>query len=340
MSYSIQKIAELVGVSVATISRYFNDSTKVGEETANRIEQVCTQLGYNPKKYKHRLSRSGSIVGVIVADLSNYFFIDIINAITDTLNKHKMEVIICNSNESPENEIRMLNNLSRFTSGIIISPVNESIEYNSEFIENINKTAIPVVLLDRDTKSGRLSGVFQNSYSGAMQAVKALINNGHKNIAMLSGPITAKPGLERLSGYMDCLRLNNIPIVSDYILYSDFLCEPAERMTIKLLSAHPEVTAIFSANNMMTIGAYRGIKRLGLSVPDDFALVSYGEILPNLTYDAEGLSVLYQPTREIGLQCANILLERINNKSKIEKRVTIDSQLILRGTEIYPPNRQ
>lgn len=340
MSYNIKRIAELVGVSVATISRYFSNNSKVSEETANRIEQVCTQLGYSPRKYKHRVLRSESIVGIIVADLSNTFFIEIINAITETLNKHKMEVIICNSNESPENEIRQLAHLSKITSGIIISPVNESIEYNSEYIETINKTTLPIVLLDRDTKSGRLSGVFQNSYSGAMQAVKTLINNGHQYIGMLSGPITTKPGLERLSGYMDCLRLYNIPIVSDYIMYCDFLCETAEKMTFDLLSAHPEITAIFSANNAMAIGAYRGIKRLGLSVPEDIALISYGEINPGLSNSSKSITVLYQPTREIGEQCANILLDRITNKSRNVKRITLDSQLILRGTEIYPPNRK
>ena len=337
---NIADIAALSGVSVATVSRYFSGAGRVSEATAERIARICEQEGYSPKKYRHRNSRIyGALVGIIVADLNNVFFLEIIQSITEALHNHNVEVVICNSDESPENEIRSLSVLRKIAAGIIISPVSNSAEYNSQFIESINKEDIPVVLLDRDTKSGNLSGVFQNNYSGSVLAIQTLINNGHRNIGIITGPTTTKPGLERLSGYLDTLRINKLPIVSDYIMYGDFRTESSEALTRQLLSKHSEVTALFCTNNMIAQGAYTAIRQLGMSVPQDIALISYGEISSDFMH-SNYITKIKQPTVEIGRECAIILLDLINKKQQKEKRVTFESLLRIRGSEVYPTNRK
>ncbi|MDD3920496.1 MAG: substrate-binding domain-containing protein [Eubacteriales bacterium] len=252
-----------------------------------------------------------------------------------------METIICDINEDPGKEIRCLSLLKQLNiNGIIIAPASENAEYNCSFLKELHNSGLPIIMLDRDVKGIGLSGVFQNSYDGAYNAVNKLIELGHERIATVAGPITSKPGLDRMVGYMDALKNHGIAVRQEYILYGDFKTESGFDLTRQLLREHPQVTAIFSANNLMSIGSLRAIQDAGLSTPEDIAFISYGSLNPYEVNSHSNITELVEPTELMGNECAQLMLEKMaasNKKSfHVAKRVSYDTSLLLRGSEAFP----
>lgn len=336
MSMSIQKIAEIAGVSAATVSRVFRGEGYVKEETRRLILSVAEENGYKPRRYsrRHAVLSDDVLIGIVVADVSNPFFITIVRHIIEFFEQHDIECVLCDMNENPNREIRYLNMLrQRNVSGIIISPASESAEYNAAFLKELYDNGLPIILLDRDIKGIGLSGVFQNNLDGAYMSVDTLIREGHTRIALIAGPLTSKPGLDRMVGYMDALKAHDIEVNQEYILYGDFKEESGYRLTRQLLSDHPEVTAIFPSNNMMAYGALRAIGEKGLRIPEDIGFISYGKPVPCTDGRAGEISYLLEPMEQMAVESAQLMLELLNrgkkNRLQSAKRVAFDTTLVL-----------
>lgn len=340
MKVSIQTIAELAGVSTATVSRVFHGDSYVKEETRRLIERIAEENGYKPRGYnKRQTARSDDmLIGVAVADITNPFFTTIIRHIIDFFEQHDIECILCDLNENPNREIRYLSMLKQKNiSGIIISPTSESAEYNAAFLKELYASGLPIILLDRDIKGIGLNGVFQNNQDGAYVAVDTLIREGHQKIAFIAGPLTSKPGLDRMMGYMDALKTHRIEVNHEYVLYGDFRQESGYRLTKQLLSDHPEVTAILPSNNMMACGALKAIYEKGLRTPEDISFISYGK--PEFSPDMNnaGISYLKEPMEQMAEESAQMMLELLNRGKKTRqqspKRVSFDTIPMLKGSE-------
>ncbi|MDO4484168.1 MAG: LacI family DNA-binding transcriptional regulator, partial [Clostridia bacterium] len=340
MKVSIQTIADLAGVSTATVSRVFRGDSYVKEETRRLIEAIAEENGYKPRGYhKRETARSDDmLIGLAVADITNPFFSTIIRHTTEFFEQHDIECVMCDLNENPSREIRCLSMLKQKSiSGIIISPTSESAEYNAAYLKELHGSGLPVILLDRDIKGIGLSGVFQNNQDGAYVAVDTLIREGHRKIAFIAGPLTSKPGLDRMMGYMDGLKAHRLEVNQEYILYGDFRQESGYRLTKQLLADHPEVTAIFPSNNMMACGALKAIYETGLRIPEDIGFISYGK--PEFSPDMHngGISYLKEPMEQMAVESAQLMLELLNRGKKTRlqspKRVSFDTIPVLKGSE-------
>ena len=343
---TITKIAELAKVSPTTVSRVFRGDGYVKEETRAAVLAIARERGYTPRAYKKRVSSAshGAVVGIVVPDIQNPFFQQILRAITAVFEQRGVDTVLCDINEDPNREIRSLSMLRQLNiSGIIIAPASENASYNSAFLKELHEKGTPVIMLDRDVKGIGLSGVFQNSYDGAYNAVNKLIGNGHERIAIVAGPITSKPGLDRMVGYMDALKAHDIAVRQEYILYGDFKTESGYTLTRQLLKEHPKVTAVFSSNNLMSIGALQAIREAGMAIPGDIAFLSYGSLTPFHINPLGGISELAEPTELMGHECAQLMLEKMSASKRkdfhIAKRVSFDTTLRLYGSEVYPENR-
>jgi LacI family transcriptional regulator len=179
-----------------------------------------------------------------------------------------------------------------------------------------------------------------DNFNSAYQSTMKFIENGHTDIAIISGPVTSSSGLARLNGYKSALQENHIPIRDDYILYGDFKSDLAYELTKKLLEKKTEVTAIFASNSRMSMGCLLALAEYGISIPKDMAFISCGKL--GLNYSC--ISSVEYPALSIGAECARILLEKIKAGKKPrngpKKRVTFDMELMLRGSEIFPSNRK
>lgn len=342
MIKNIRELAEAAHVSTATVSRALRGSGYVHEETKRRILALADSAGFEPKRYRHKTRSGNELVGIVVADLHNVFFQEIITSITDRLYQHNIDTFICNSDESPQREIRCLSMLrQRNVNGIIISPISETVEYNARYLKELNESGTSVVLVDRDLKGYGIDGVFQDNYDASTKAVEALIAAGHREIAIITGPISSKPGLDRLNAYIDTLKAHHIEIRREYILYGDFKAESGYQLAQDVIKQ--QVTAIFCTNNLMAIGTIRAIHDAGLSIPEDMAVVSFGSLTSFDLFHAPFITEIKQPTLAMGNECASIMLEKLRRSRKSRpqsaKRTVFDSELVLRGSEIYPIHR-
>jgi len=341
----IKDVAIKANVSIATVSRVFNNSGYVAEEKRKAVIDAAKQLGYKPpEKSKKDFEKVASdIVGVVIPDINNPFFSEAIKGIIQVFRQNNINILICDTDESPELEIQSLQTLRREkVGGIIIAPVSGAVEYNAEYLKWFNSMGIPIVLLDRDIKLSGFDGVFLDSFRGSFDAVKTLIGNGHTEIAIIAGLITSKPGIDRLEGYLEALRLNNLPIKEEYILYGNFKKDSAYELTYKLLETRKKVTAIFSSNNLMSVGCYEAIYDKGMKIPDDISLISFDDFYFFGT-GGFNISAVSRPTMQMGVEAAKLLVDQIKkrrSKDQMSKRIILSPHLMLRGSEKFPKNRQ
>lgn len=343
MTVTISEIARRAGVSTATVSRVFSNKGYVKQATRDEVLELARELNYTPKPYKTKpvCSEFSNIIGVVIPDICNTYYMEVIHGIESVVDPQGIEVLIANTDEDPNKEIRSLTMFRQSRiGGLIAVPVSDAVEYNTAFLVEMNSSDIPVVLLDRDLRASNMDGVFMNNFDSAYQSTQAFIKNGHRDIAIICGPTTSTSGLDRLNGYLEALKAHHIPIREEYILYGDFMQSCAYELTKKLVDKQKAVTAIFASNSRMSMGCLLALAEKHLAIPDDMAFIACGklDILNN------SISSVIYPTMSIGAECARILLEKMQSgkrqRSTPKKRITFDMELVLRGSEAFPKNRK
>ncbi len=330
-------VATRSGVSVATVSRVMNQSGYVKEETKALVLKAFNELAKADKLLVQSISnRKSDIIGVIIPDISNPFFGEVIKGISNIADKYSVSLLVCNTEEQIEKEIRYLdlfktNNIM----GLIITPETDQGGYNSKYLYQLEGLGVPIVLLDRGLNISHFNSVFVNNVTGSFNAVNAFINEGHKDIAIISGPMSSKPGRERFYGYENALRSNHMEVKKEYVFFGDFKLKSGYEITKKLLQMKNRPTAIFAANNMMAQGSVKALVESGLSIPNDMAFIGFDDVdmfeIMNLH-----ISTVSRPTDLMGEVAAEMLFDLIENK-KVKhssiKEVLLDTKLVLRGSE-------
>jgi len=338
MEITIKEIAKLSGVSQATVSRVINNSAPVNEETKKRIEQIIKDNNFTPNAVARGLSnKQTNTIGVLIPDISNPFFCEVLKGISCVAAENGLNIILCDTNENQQKEIDFLNNLKREQlKGLIITPISDTNEFNSDYTDLLEGMNEPITLIDRDVKYSNFDGVFIDNIKGAFDATTALINEGHKTIAIIAGPATSKPGRDRLRGYKKAHLRNDILINEELIYYGDFSLQSGYENTKKILNSKLKPTAIFSCNNLMTLGVLKALKELNLKTPNDISLIGFDDI-EILDILGLGISAVSRPTFDMGKMAMEILIQQFNKNDKrkdnIVNRITLIPELILRGSE-------
>lgn len=337
MAVTIREVAKRAGVSCATISRVINNSDIVKDKTRDHVIKIIKEMGFAPNEVARSLSKNETkTIGVVVPDINNPFFGDVIKGVSMLADKHHLNILLCDTNEDTEKEKNSLHMLKeQRIRGIIIGPASDKNEFNSEYLSILENMGIPIVLVGRDVKYSNFDGVFIDNVQGACDGVTALIQNGHKKIAIIAGPEDSKPGRERLGGYLKAMTMNGIDVSEDYIFRGNFKLESGYEFTRQILKMEDRPTAIFTCNNMMTLGCIKAIMEIDLKIPDDIALVGFDEIEILNIFNMH-ISVISRPTLEMGVIAMEMLLERLNKKESggsASKRVTLMPELICKGSE-------
>ena len=335
MSVTINNIAKEAGVSLATVSRVINNSGYVKDETREKVMKVINKYNYTPSAIARSLSKSiTNTIGVIVPDITNPFFGSIIKGISDVAEVHNLNLILCDSNESIDREIKAIKTLKeQRIRGIIICPTSVENDLNSEYLKAITNLGIPVILVDGSLKYHNFNGVFVDNIKGSYDAIEALIKANHRDIAIITGRMTSKPAQDRLLGYEKALLMNNIPINNDLIFYGNYEEESGYECTKKILAMKNRPSAIFVCNNLMTLGCLKALREANLELSKDISLISFDNI-PILDTLGINLSHINGPTRELGEIGMNLLIESLNNDSKKDlNSIIITPELVLKGSE-------
>lgn len=332
---NIKDIAKIAGVSSATVSRVLNNSGPVKEETKQRILKIIEEGGYTPSAVARSLSNGDLMnnIGLMIPDINNSFFSMIAKGVGEIAVKYGYNLFLFGTNESTEDEKRMLQTVKeQRLRGLLIVPVAENSRDNAALLENLG---IPVVVIDRDIVGLEFDGVFTSDQEGAFRAVEALINAGHKKIAQIKGPITTKPGRTRHQGYIDAMNQYGLTIDKKYIVQGNFQQAEGYLAMKTLMELNDPPTAIFSANNLMSIGALQYMKEHGLKMGKDVSMVGFDDI-EILQYTDLGFSAVSRPVIEMGIEAMQLLYERIVHPvdpTRVKKIITLGTRMILRGSE-------
>ena len=328
---SIKEIAKVTGVSTATVSRVLNGSEKVREVTAKRVLEVVDQLNYRMDHVARRMKVKSSeslIIGLIITDIGNPFFSDIVKGVEDMAFRNKHILMICNTNESPEKELFFLNSmLSEKVSGVIIVPTNG----NAQYFEMLDQDDLPMVMVDRCPENLNIDTVSINNVAGGYLATQLLIKNGHKRIGIVCGISGLSNTIGRYEGYVKALAEANIPVSEDLITYGNYVESGGQEAMNKLISLENPPTAVFSTNNLMTLGCIKEIYKRKLTIPSDVALIGFDDstwaevLIPPLT-------TIKQPGYEIGVNAAELLFKRFKNKKPSNINIVLNPELVIRGS--------
>ena len=337
MAVTINDIAEKVGVSHATVSRVLNNSGYVKDETREKVLKVIKDLNYTPSAIARSLSTSKTnTIGVIVPDINNLFFGEIIKGITEIADEHNLNIILCDTDEDKDKELKAINVLKeQRIQGLIITPTFYKDTGKSENLNTLKNLGIPIILIDGHVEYLDFSGVFIDHIKGAYDGTAALIEAGHRKVAIITGDMNSRPAKERLLGYEKALEANNIPIEKEYIFYGDYKYETAYEITKQILKMENKPTAIFISSNTMILGCIKALYEEKLNIPRDMAIIGFDKI-DVLNIIGMNISFINGPSIELGRLGMKMLLENLNTKGRTEiKRVTILPELLLKGSEKY-----
>ena len=337
---NIVDIAKMAGVSTATVSRVLNHSGKVKESTRERIQQVIDEYNYVPNAIARNLCmQDRDSIGVILPEIGNEFFSDVIQGISQITEKNMYNILFFNTDEKEENEHDYLKVvISERLKGLLISPVSDHDEYTAQELERLEKSGVPVVLIDRNLENKQFDGVFVQNFEAAYDGVQALIDEGHEKIAIITGPVTSLPGKERLHGYLKALEDNGLPIREEYQVAGNFRINMAYEQTGCLLSLPDPPTAIFTVNNLTSLGCLKYLIEHHLKPGRVIAVIGFDSIAA-LNIIEYPFSTIERDARKQGQEAMKLLLEKIQmiengNKEKPDiNKVFVPYDVVLRGSE-------
>ena len=300
----IVDVAAAAGVSAATVSRVLNGTGRVSPERADQVRQAASRLGYQPfgpaRALRQQLTR---VWAAIVADIENPFFTSMVRGMEDVARGEGHRLVLCNSDEDLDKESSYVDiAIAERMAGVVIAVASTT----ESDLEPLLSWDIPVVAVDRRPAEHRVDSVVVDNRLGADEATQHLLDSGSERIACITGPARLSTAAERLQGYRDALTRNGIKPARGRIRRADFRQTGGYRAAHSLLSSDDRPDALFVANNLMTVGAVQAIRDLGLRIPSDVAIVGFDD-QPWTTLTSPQLTVVAQPTYEIGRQAAKLL---------------------------------
>jgi DNA-binding LacI/PurR family transcriptional regulator len=325
---TIKDVAQLAAVSTTTVSHVVNRTRFVEEETRERVLQAIAALGYRPNVAARSLTTNRTnTIGVIVSDTSNHFFGELLRGIENIAVTAGYSLVVCNTDETLDREERYLNLLlSQQVDGIIAAATSQ----RWDALELADLKHMPIVFVDR-TFHGMHDRPYigVNNTRGAYLGSTHLIEHGYREIACLAGFQRLSSMRERLAGFEQALHEHGIPVHPDWVVTSTLSPEAGREATLQILCRPDRPKALFINNNFLTLGALQTLKYLDMHCPQDIALVGFDDH-PWASVSDPPLTVVRQPTLEMGEQAATTLLSLLETEELTAPEVILECELIIR----------
>lgn len=328
---TIKDIARHLNISVSTVSRALSDHPDISDKTKKQVREIAERYGYHPNGIARSLKkRHSNTIGVILPEIRHHFFSSVLNGIEDITYKAGYTIIVAKSNERYEREVVNTRALvSNQVAGLLVSVSQETEKFEHFCI--LQQRGIPIVFFDRVLEDVEASKVLVDDFGGSFRAVEHLLKSGYRRIAHLAGPEFLTIGKERLHGYKAALEKYEIPFLEQYVIHGGL--EEADGIRgLQMLSELPEKPdAIFAINDPVAIGVFMELKKRGLKVPRDMALIGFSDN-PICTLIDPPMTSVYQPAYDMGTTAAQLLLEEIENKTVTtqHRRILLETRLMIR----------
>ena len=316
-------VAERAGVSVFTVSRVVNDSGFVREGTRQRVEKAIDELNYVPSAAGRRL-RSGRshAVSLLLSDVANPFWNEIIVSIQAFFSDHGYGVILGNARSDLEEERRQLDiALSQGVDGFVAVPLR----IESEVVTEIRRRGVPCVVLDRRGAFG-VDIVRRDLHSGTIKLVDLLVGLGHRRIALVNGPRNHVGARDRFEGYVEAMNRGGLSVDEALVTWGPFTRDESAEATAWLLTQDRPPTAIIAAGNMQSLGVLETLGAAEMEVPEDVSVASFGAIPSLFSF----LTAAASPISEIGEATAQMLYERMQGYDGLPRERIYPTELRVR----------
>ncbi|NIK68537.1 catabolite control protein A [Paenibacillus sp. BK033] len=328
MTVTIYDVAREAGVSMATVSRVVNNNPNVKPATRKKVYEAIERLGYRPNAVARGLaSKKTTTVGVVIPDISNANFAEVARGIEDIANMYHYNIILCNADKKKDKEIRVINTLlEKQVDGLLFMGGAVTEEHMQAF-----KTAnVPIVLCATTDENGQIPSVDINHEEAAYDAVRKLVQEGHKRIAMISGTLQDPAnGYARFQGYKRALEDSGIPYDETLVRTGNYRYESGVEAMKYFIDLSVRPTAVFAATDEMAIGAIHCIQDSGLKVPDDVSVISVDNtrmasmVRPQLTAVA-------QPMYDIGAVSMRLLTKLMKKEVVEHAKVILPHEIVVR----------
>lgn len=337
MAVTIDDIAKKAGVSLATVSRVINHFPSVSEKSKEKVESAIKELNYIPSAYARGLSRNRSdIIGVIVPEISNPFFSELINGVSDIADHQGLNVLLFNTDENVDKEARAMRILQEYRiRGLIITPAAGSNEYDKKYVEMFESMDIPIVLVDRNIKNGNFDGVYFDDKAALYRITSLLIENGHKDIALLAGNPDHIIAQKRIEGYHDAFDAAELKPYPQNILSGDFTIESAYQLTKHLILSGRIPTAFIGITNMISMGCLKALSEFDIAIPEEVAFIGYDRLSMHDILHLN-LTLVEKDAVGMGRKAAELLIKKIDGESSSPNRFILMPELFVRGSEKFP----
>lgn len=328
---TIKDIAKELNISCSTVSRALKDFPGISPNTRQAVKELAEKYNYRPNAVALSLrNQKTNVIGVIIPETVHFFFSTVISGIEDEAMKEGYNVMICQSNESFEREADSIDALmSARVDGLLVSISRETSDL--AHLQKVVDEGVPMVFFDRLVEGMNAPSVIVDDYQGAYDAVEHLIEQGCKNIVHLAGPENLIIGRKRIEGYTSALEDHEIALNDSFIVECrNGTQEEAEKAMDQLLASGARIDGVFASNDMAALGAIQSIKKAGLNIPADIAVIGYSDWqFSSLVHPS--LSSVSQPGYEMGREACKLIFEEINKTANEKSTIRIlDTQLVKR----------
>jgi LacI family transcriptional regulator len=273
---TIEDVARAAGVSRQTVSRAINDKGEISPATRNRVMEAVRALDYRPSRVARGLAtRRTRTIGLVVPDITNPFFPEIARGVQDVARGEDHSVFLCNTDESPEEELQVLHSLAaQPVDGIILFGSRISDEDLAAFADRYR----PLVLLNRFLEHPGVGLILVDNLRGAALAVDHLADQGYVAIGLLAGPATSPSSTQRVEGFRQAMAARSLPAPEDWISFCPPTIEGGYDAARHLLTPHPQLTALFAYNDLSALGALQACRELNRRVPGGCAVIGFDDV--------------------------------------------------------------
>jgi LacI family transcriptional regulator len=329
---SLQKVATEAGVSASTVSRYLNGTLSLREDTERRILDAVERTGY-----EHHRRRAASetvsrrIVGLILPEIGNEYFGAISDAIIESAEQQGVSVVLCSTMNHRRKQAAYVELMASLGVSGIIYVGNYA---TNEALAEVVRSGLPVVVLD-EVQAGLppVDTVVGDDYSGAFQATSYLLSQGHKRIALATGPAELHSVRERRRGYQDALTRAGVDPAEQTDMEGAFSDEFGAAVLTNIIASQDRPTAVFAASDIIAVGLVVAARRLGVRVPEDLSVVGFDDI-PAAEYLVPRLTTVRMPLGEISRAALELLVERMEDPGLPPRNARVSVALEVRDSAL------
>ena len=333
---SMKDVAVLAGVSTSTVSRVINNSMPVDEETRLKVEQAIKTINFKPSLMARGLRmKSANLIGIVVPELQHETFTSFIKFTEQSVEAQGYNLVIGSTSSNVETEERFIVNLIRRNiDGIIFSRVSD----NSQALKLIDRSNIPIVIIDRSLEREDIPSVVMNNYGAGVMAAEHLLSLGHRRFACITGPMDISINRDRIRGYRETIVQNGGTLEDKCIFEGNFKFESGGRGVDYLVDTRADFTAIWVQNDYMAIGAINRFVARGISVPGDVSVIGLDNIEHSWMIQP-ALTTIAQPFQEMCANAVDIIIKMSRKEQISATRIVLDPELVVRGTTTSPTAR-